>query len=1132
MLFRSAGNPIPGVRLRCTQWRQKEDAGTGGPHLAKIDLVSNAEGLVQIPHVHPVFPLTVNAEGPGFEWNSRKQTWPADEVVEWPLNPALPAKGTVLDKATGQPIAGAGLWWIDSHISFGRSTAGIERISTSHPLAVSGEDGTFAVTTLPRRIRHLLFVKAEGYAGSRLADVFAGQNDLKVQLVPPLHISGTLQGDLSRLPRSNKTGVPYFGYSYTIKSNQPDFFGTTSTRWATVSIRDGVGQFTIEDLWPDEWTFHVADHEIGKMELSDKSVEGISLSLEDVPPPPSLRQVVVKLVPPSGSPPPAGLIQVSYATVKNPIEHHNLRAANMLFDFDALSGTDVTVNSFNMIGYTFDYVRHKLKAGEGPHVIEIALRPAGATYGRVLSFDGAPTSEQDLPERERISITARAVGPIGQSRSAGVGTDGRFLVGPLELGGEYELTAWRGNYRVFGGSVKIDESQPLKELVIHLVKPGTIAGRVVNRDGRPVPRYQVNLSYRETRKGHTWSGPAGLTDADGKFSFEVNPQVPGEFELEDESRRVVPVVPNGPPLEIKVDADDSRLPPISAAGTNPAPVPAVHEPAATTETTDLSLADAASPLAPVLLPDWVEHVHSMVRRERAARDLRAISQALSVYADMQPLQYPTLPQEHLKNAATQGPADDLARTNLEAAKDAPANVEPAEKLPEQALVIRYSHAGLTNINICGGRMHYDWCEQNGIRQDLSSYDQYKVDLALTDDELARLARWLTEHKILKMENKFPPGDTRSYAAAFKGNLVVECGDKREFAWTDASELPAEFEAALEGFLALARDVRNRGERKAVGAPWAELLLPGSDTTVEHAVKAASWGDRGAAIVAKATGEARDLVGGRLPEGLRVVRQSFKIASVLKGELAAEQDVTVDYHVVNKDTTQERVIRQDQEVLLLLARQGGLGGGVWIVVKALPANDDNIASMKKLLPAGTAKLPGSEPHVDERIKAGARDEKRFIIVAQAQNDAFEVVGDDMFGWRRMVRQSFKVVASIRGDLAAGKSISVDYIVSEEGTHERVIRKGEQMIWILDRTDTEFWQGLKALADTPENRRQVVLSPRFAEPGSVGSAYKPTRRTPTPATHPTRLFPAQNYEMTRRFFLQNYETTRKLSTSKVM
>jgi beta-lactamase regulating signal transducer with metallopeptidase domain len=155
----------------------------------------------------------------------------------------------------------------------------------------------------------------------------------------------------------------------------------------------------------------------------------------------------------------------------------------------------------------------------------------------------------------------------------------------------------------------------------------------------------------------------------------------------------------------------------------------------------------------------------------------------------------------------------------------------------------------------------------------------------------------------------------------------------------------------------------------------------------------------------------------------------------------------------------------------------------------------------------ALLPGSLEKAADLL--GKHTGSGVIIIGEAQDQPREVVGGFGLGRRTPMRQAFKVAWAFNGKPAAdtdipigsgdgpddtfkgkpadGTTITVEYVVSDEGTHERAIAKGKRVIWIIDKIENAIWYAAKALEDTADNRN-LVGAPA-TQPATAPAATRP-------------------------------------------
>jgi HEAT repeat protein/beta-lactamase regulating signal transducer with metallopeptidase domain len=170
---------------------------------------------------------------------------------------------------------------------------------------------------------------------------------------------------------------------------------------------------------------------------------------------------------------------------------------------------------------------------------------------------------------------------------------------------------------------------------------------------------------------------------------------------------------------------------------------------------------------------------------------------------------------------------------------------------------------------------------------------------------------------------------------------------------------------------------------------------------------------------------------------------------------------------------EAILSHRREQMRRLSRLALAGtviaaAGTVALALALPLGEKGAAEK-----AVKAALPGSAITIESALGKIANDAKGFAILGEAQDEAFQVVGYDVAGVYLPMRQTFKVVTSFSGNVKVGQSILVDFLVSQDKKAlERTFEKHERVIWIGRENTGDFTNGLKALSDTPENRKAVA------------------------------------------------------------
>jgi hypothetical protein len=132
------------------------------------------------------------------------------------------------------------------------------------------------------------------------------------------------------------------------------------------------------------------------------------------------------------------------------------------------------------------------------------------------------------------------------------------------------------------------------------------------------------------------------------------------------------------------------------------------------------------------------------------------------------------------------------------------------------LSLSYAHAGLTDITVKEGKLHYVWHTPRA-RDDgkpleqgsLENYDRHQIDVWLTDKELGQFRDWVSRHKVFDFEKDYPsaPGGG-GRGAAFQSGLTVSRGEKKHsVSWTGDSKIPESLGKAIAELSVLADAVQ-------------------------------------------------------------------------------------------------------------------------------------------------------------------------------------------------------------------------------------------------------------------------------------------------------------------------------------
>ena len=294
-----------------------------------------------------------------------------------------------------------------------------------------------------------------------------------------------------------------------------------------------------------------------------------------------------------------------------------------------------------------------------------------------------------------------------------------------------------------------------------------------------------------------------------------------------------------------------------------------------------------------------------------------------------------------------------------------------------------------------------------------------------------------------------------------------------------------------GLKALADAPENRralGVAPAAGALPVDKLLPGSRI---KDLRPYLWGGEVFALM-EATEEPRPET---LEGTLRLVAgQEFKVIAFL-GDNKIDQPARVAY---TYDSAVEAPVAKGQRVLWLAGNSIGVGEPLGKVVqwgiKAYPDTPQNrtaaLPEIRAALADGAAgrviKRPEQKAIVlpGSRVPLGKALEVKGAVVALCQ--AIEGgSGDSGADGEWSYTQKFKVMQVLTGG-AAAKEVAMSYtlitLTPDYPGSERAITEGETVLWIAQPTDkadpwyaADHWRGIKALADTPENRQALGVAP---------------------------------------------------------
>ena len=500
---------------------------------------SGADGSITLTHCADL-PMDVTVNAPGYEITQKKfDRVRAGEPLRVSVRHGATVSGVLLDKTTGQPVAGAEL-----RVLYQAGTVDQQRFNwddSLHALGKTDSSGAFVLDQLRRGVRYYFGISAPGHESLILKNISAGQSNLVARLGPELVVRGHVIGSLESLQQINKHRALYHSFSEIYDSSS---FGDGG--WVPLRVTNGVasfqftnrlaglvkmsaksgGSFEREVSTPvDDWVIDLNTVQIAEAKVLPK------------------REVIFRFKHPSGVPP-RGTVEV---TIPDNLEINHLTAhmqemeiTNGEVRVPIAIGGRTSLEPKRMVGYWFNSAGERgsllsiqVTNGTGPIVIEIPLVPAGAIYAQARNADGTPAGGLGFgvnelkrsPGRDDSSLLDRG----GDSYDSTAPR--KWISGPLPLGGTYQIYGWRGNSFCVSKSIKLTEASPDAEVELQFAPGKKFMGVVLDADGKPLRDAELKTSF--TLAGNHGFGLKSLfTNERGWFELENATPDMGEYSVE------------------------------------------------------------------------------------------------------------------------------------------------------------------------------------------------------------------------------------------------------------------------------------------------------------------------------------------------------------------------------------------------------------------------------------------------------------------------------------------------------------------------------------------------------------------------------------------------------------------------
>ena len=364
------------------------------------------------------------------------------------------------------------------------------------PPAKTDTNGKFVIRGLPQGVKANLNILGSGYAQERYFTVPVGTEELEFRLKP----EGRIEGRLTYAD----TGAPVKDASVTLEGIDP----TDGGGWVNV---DADGNYLLANLpagmynlnlyeGPEGWTAVAKEFiKVGEGEI----VSNIDLTL--------IRGgIITGRVTDQDTNEPIADHHISFHDAARPESQAAVHGTETdktgVYHFRAAPGRTVVYASAPEGYWDIGRVKKYVDVVESETVsVDFQFSKGIELIGRILTATGEPVAGARVTDVDWYR-------EYGNSDELGV-----FTIGGLRSGQKLSLRAEHGGLRL-RGKVEV-EVQPgaLVEIQVEQYERVKVSGRVVSREGKPMPSVNINLMRWDSQRHRGWDTTVAVTGGDGRF---------------------------------------------------------------------------------------------------------------------------------------------------------------------------------------------------------------------------------------------------------------------------------------------------------------------------------------------------------------------------------------------------------------------------------------------------------------------------------------------------------------------------------------------------------------------------------------------------------------------------------------